>query len=258
MVLLSEINSHVRDNMISFNEENHIYTIENDNSQYMSVTTFVHSNFPKFDSEKIIDNMMKSTNWQKNKYFGLTKEEIKAKWDATRDEAANSGDYYNEIITRKELPSNMKEMEYFKDFLADHNDDNEFKPYRSEWRVFDEELKIAGSIDMVFENKNGELLIYDWKRCRNIDKGNEKFKMNRPLNSELHDMFDTNYWHYVLQLNIYKLILERNYKKKVTELALVNLHPNNWNQSYCCFYLPVLNNKQIEGILNWRKQQLNS
>lgn len=265
MVLLEEINTHIRDNMISFDEEKHIYTIKDDENEYMSVTTFVHSNFPKFDSDIIIDNMMKSSNWKKNKYFGLTKDEIKIKWELNRDEAANSGtnmhkiieDYYNQVINEKDFPNNMIEMEYFKDFLSDHNDINEFKPFRSEWRVFDEELKIAGSIDMVFENKNGELLIYDWKRCRNIDKGNDSlFNIKKPLNEALEDMFDTNYWHYVCQLNIYKLILERKYNKKVIELALVNLHPNNWNKSYCCFYLPILNEKQINGILQWRFEQI--
>ena len=263
MVLLSEINSHVRDKMISFNEEAHIYTINGDSS-YMSVTTFVHSNFPKFDANKIIEKMMKSENWQRNKYFGQTKEEIMAKWEVNRDEAANSGtemhklieDYYNKIIDEKDFPANMIVMEYFKDFLQDYKDENEYKPYRSEWRVFDEELKIAGSIDMVFENNKGELLIYDWKRCRNINKGNDQFKYGKPLNPDLNDMFDTNYWHYVLQLNIYKIILERNYNKKVTELALINLHPNNWNKSYCCFFLPILNENQINGIIKWRFDQL--
>ena len=123
MVLLAEINGHIRDNMISFDEENHIYTVNGDSS-YMSVTTFVHSNFPKFDGDSIIDSMMKSSNWQKNKYFGLTKEEIKAKWEVNRDEAANSGtdmhkmieDYYNQLITKKDFPQNTISMEYFTDF----------------------------------------------------------------------------------------------------------------------------------------------
>ena len=41
---------------------------------------------------------------------------------------------------------------------------------------------------------------------------------------------DTNYWHYCLQLNVYKAILEEKYGKKVTELYLVCLHPNNYNK----------------------------
>jgi hypothetical protein len=38
---------------------------------------------------------------------------------------------------------------------------------------------------------------------------------------------DTNYWHYSLQLNIYRRILEELYDVEVSELALVILHPNN-------------------------------
>ena len=38
---------------------------------------------------------------------------------------------------------------------------------------------------------------------------------------------NTNFWHYSLQLNTYKAMLEKNYNKKVTDLYLVRLHPNN-------------------------------
>ena len=40
---------------------------------------------------------------------------------------------------------------------------------------------------------------------------------------------DLNYWHYSLQLNIYKMILERKYGVKVSEMYLVCLHPNHTN-----------------------------
>ena len=38
---------------------------------------------------------------------------------------------------------------------------------------------------------------------------------------------DTNYWHYALQLNIYKAILTEVYDVKVRNLYLVSLHPDN-------------------------------
>ena len=37
---------------------------------------------------------------------------------------------------------------------------------------------------------------------------------------------DTNFWHYSLQLNIYRRILQELYGVVVSELALVILHPN--------------------------------
>jgi hypothetical protein len=38
-------------------------------------------------------------------------------------------------------------------------DTSHLKPYRTEWTIYDEELKIAGSIDMVYEKPNGTLAI---------------------------------------------------------------------------------------------------
>ena len=44
--------------------------------------------------------------------------------------------------------------------------------------------------------------------------------------SPLDHLPDTNYWHYSLQLNIYRRILQELYGVVVSELALVVLHPN--------------------------------
>ena len=92
----------------------------------------------------------------------------------------------------------------------------ELKPYRTEGCVYYEELKLSGSIDMIFENPDGTLQIYDWKRCKEIsyDSSFGKFAKT-PCISHLPD---TNFWHYSLQLNVYRAILELKYGKKVTGL----------------------------------------
>ena len=48
----------------------------------------------------------------------------------------------------------------FTEAVKDHP---ELKPYRTEWTIYDEDLKISGSIDMIYENPDGTLSIYDWK-----------------------------------------------------------------------------------------------
>ncbi len=53
---------------------------------------------------------------------------------------------------------------------------------------------------------------------------------------------DTNYWHYTLQLNIYRWLLEKHYNLKISEMALVVLHPNN--KSYVRYKL----NKLVEEV----------
>ena len=61
-------------------------------------------------------------------------------------------------------------------------------------------------------------------------------------NNLINDIPDTNYWHYALQLNIYKYILEKKYNKQVTDMYLVILHPNNSNNNYIRLAIPNLNN----------------
>ena len=61
---------------------------KNDNSVITKKPTIKNTNIKKFNANKIIDNMMKSPNWSKNKYYGKTKEEIKALWKENGQEAA--------------------------------------------------------------------------------------------------------------------------------------------------------------------------
>ena len=53
---------------------------------------------------------------------------------------------------------------HFIAFLAAHP---HLKPYRTEWTIFNEDVRIAGTVDMIYENESdGTLMIYDWKRCK--------------------------------------------------------------------------------------------
>ena len=51
--------------------------------------------------------------------------------------------YYNEDPREND----SIEYKYFMNFVKEHN----LTPYRTEWNVYDEELEMAGSIDMIFE-----------------------------------------------------------------------------------------------------------
>ena len=113
-------------------------------------------------------------------------------------------------------------------------------PYRTEWLIYDDNVKMSGSIDMVYENvEDGTLSIYDWKRCKSIDKTNgwNKFAITECISH----LPDSNFWHYSLQLNTYKTILERNYGKRVTDMYLVRLHPDS--STYQLLKVPVLENE---------------
>jgi ATP-dependent exoDNAse (exonuclease V) beta subunit len=235
MQLLSEKHNHPKDKYISLDELTHIYTINN-KSDFISVTTFVHSLFNNFNADKVIDNIIRGKNYKKSKYYNLTREEIKNMWETNRKDAAEKGtkihldieNYYNNIIVN----NNSVEYLYFKNFLKD----NDLKPYRSEWKVWDEEYKITGTIDMVYENKDGTLMIYDWKRSKEIMR-NRPFEKYSKIECISH-IPDLNFWHYSLQLNIYKRILETKYNKKISKMCLVCLYPENDN--YIIYEVPEL------------------
>jgi ATP-dependent exoDNAse (exonuclease V) beta subunit len=232
LTLLEERNPHERDSHILFDEGPHIYTIHGDSS-FTSVTTWVHKHFEKFNADKIIKNMVSSKNWKNSKYFNKSPSEIKAEWDQNRDEAASAGTnmhydiecFYNDYYKNTNESDEFKYFMNFQDTIGSH-----MKPYRTEWMVYHEDYRLAGSIDMLFENPDGTLQIYDWKRCKVITKFNAWNKY--ATTPELAHLPDTNFWHYSLQLNTYKKILEEKYGKKVTDMYLVCLHPNNTNKNY--------------------------
>ena len=194
LTYLAKLNSHDRDQYISLHEPTHTYTINGD-SNYTSVTTWNSSHFEYFDADKIIKNMMNSSKWTNKKYYGKTPNEIKQIWDNNRNQAASAGIqiHYDIECYYNNCPNNNESIEYgyFKNFLLKFP---ELKPYRTEWKVFHEDLKLAGSIDMVFENENGNLLIYDWKRCKKIVKTNGFNKFAK--NDLIQHIPDTNYWRY--------------------------------------------------------------
>lgn len=120
------------------------------------------------------------------------------------------------------------EWSFFLQFVRDFP---HMEPYRTEWMIFDEDLKIAGSIDMVFrDSRTGTLAIYDWKRAKEIKT--VSFNHACATSPLLKNIPDSNFWHYSLQLNLYKAILHRKYNVVVDDLYLIRLHDNNPNKTY--------------------------
>lgn len=154
-------------------------------------------------------------------------------------------DYYSGVNTEGSArpPTN------FASFLQDYP---HLVPYRTEWLIYDDQVKMSGSIDMVYENvEDGTLSIYDWKRCKSIDKTNgwNKFAITECISH----LPDSNFWHYALQLNTYKTILERNYGKRVADMYLVRLHPDS--STYQLLKVPVLEN-EMNDLFELKKSRL--
>jgi hypothetical protein len=253
---LAVINKHELDDRIQFEEETHTYTIDGVKDGWTSCTGFLHNFFGHFDADAVIAKMMKSPKWYESKYFGLTADEIKKQWSDKGAASSAAGTrmhldiehFYNAMpyatMSEKTIKTNYTmedgfaglvvdgwtqqegaEWDYFCEYQRKHANKHGFIPFRTEWLVFDPEHKVAGSIDMVYMKPDGTLAIYDWKRIEEL-KTENRFQSGLGPISHLPD---TNYWHYSLQLNVYRYILQKHYGYVVSELALVVLHPGNSN-----------------------------
>lgn len=227
---------HPRDKLLKFDEATHTYTAS---VPLISTTTWIHTLFPAFNADSVIDKII-----HKAPYNTMTREEIKQQWEEKRITASNKGTelhnaieyYYKNNYDTKYLEP-LPEFSLFRRFENDmrtsmryrnihgfYLDINltEYKPYRAEWCVFDEDIGIAGTIDMIFRN-NEEYIIMDWKRTPEFKfRG---FEMGYP---PLDNMPNTNFSHYTLQLNTYKYILENKYGIRIKKMFLVGLHPEKY------------------------------
>jgi len=281
---LAVLHAHERDERIQFEEESHTYTIDGVRAGWTSCTGFLHNFFGHFDADAVIKKMMASPKWYASKYYGMTAEEIKKQWSDKGKASSEAGTrmhldiehFYNAMPYRliqnlqrsaepasacswsmedgwaglaedKWEPAEGAEWNYFLDYQKRHG--SQFTPFRTEWLVFDEQHKVAGSIDMVYKKPDGTLAIYDWKRIEELKTEN---RFQSGLGPVAH-LPDTNYWHYSLQLNVYRYILQKYYGYTVSELALVVLHPNNktWRVARLNFM-----DEEVAGMMEARARAL--
>lgn len=221
------------DKHIQFLPQEHIY-IYNGLEQLIPVSSVISCFFKPFDSFYWSEYKAK----QRHILQGQVLEEWDAKGACSRDVGTfmhqQIQNYYNGLPYQQEFSFKYKgkyvqieeqiklEPEYsqFKEFLKNHK----FKPFRTEWTIYDEKLKIAGTIDMI--HKRGEVFdIYDWKRShRIVDFLGNPITINNFGEKglgELCQIDDTPYWHYCIQQNLYRYILEENYNIKVEKMYLI-------------------------------------
>ena len=235
-------NKHPFDSTISFRVSDHLYIVNGVCLE--SVTAFVSNCFPKFNAELHAK--------QKAGALGISVQEVIEKWEQKGKESRDLGtamhkkieNYYQGIDSANDDTFNL-----FRIFA------NNIKlvPYRTEWAVYDWEYKLAGTIDFV-DCQNGQYTIYDWKRSDKIIANGMPIKTNKygeKGNYPLEHIDNSPYYHYALQLSLYKFILERNYGIKVDKLRLGIFHPT-YNKPYL-LEAPYLES-EINSIFNLRSE----
>ena len=231
--MLNLKNKHINDSRLTFDSKKHEYFVDGKKIKY-SVTGLIESFFPKFDSDywsskKAIERIQIEGGKLTNENISNVKKDILMEWEGNRKDAADKGtllhekieNFYNNIEDSIDAP----EFTYFKNFIKKYP---KLKPYKTEWRIFDSNLSLAGSIDMVYEKDNGDLFLFDWKRSTKIVNGaGHLIESDYDYGfDELSHIADNSYNRYSLQLNLYKYIIESNYGKKISSMNLLILHPH--------------------------------
>lgn len=219
--------SHIRDKRVVFDSLNHRYYIDN-NPDTISVSQLIDKFFPEFDALQAATNLN-----PKHELYGLPVEEIISIWKKKGIEAAELGTHLHLQIENyyKNQPfnSNTKEFGYFLEFKEQFTN---MDPVQPEWRIFDEDYMIAGTIDMLYKKEDGTFYIFDWKRSEKVVHPDGKPKISDPEHfytkfafGELSHLTDDSYYRYALQQNIYRHILETKYNYKISSMNLLILHP---------------------------------
>ena len=162
-------------------------------------------------------------------HVAMTTEQIKSKWEADGNEAANEGTWMHLQIelwlNRDGCHSETVEMSTFFKYTSEWLLPMGVKCFRTEWEIFSEIENLAGSVDFVGIKENGHLMLADWKRTKELERGSVN-TYGRFLHPPLDHIPDCKVNKYKLQLNLYKYIIEKYYGHVVDEMHIACFHPD--------------------------------
>lgn len=154
---------------ITFTEEDHSYRDENGND-YISVTQLISRNFEPFDAETIADRVRRYRN---SRYYGWTKDEVLTFWDKITQTGCEVHSSIEKYIKHRKKPEDESMLAAVNQFSALN-----FKgELLSETIVHDEELLVAGTIDII-EKQSDRYVIWDIKTGRTMNSSKlEKYSI---------------------------------------------------------------------------------
>ena len=233
MVNFTDSGVYERDKYIDFTPFEHIY-IYKGTEQLLPVSSLVAYFFEKF-------NALEQAEKKSERYHKPVEYYLKL-WDKIGKLASEVGtfvhlqtenyfkngefetEYQFEYEGKFETINVKKEKEHFLNFIKDFS----IIPYRQEWPIYDVDLNIAGTIDLICKEHDDEYSIYDWKRSSKIIDAFGQINV-RGFNNKMSfngiNVPDTAYYHYCIQQNLYRYMLEKNYGIKIKSMNLVVLCP---------------------------------
>tara|TARA_R100001463_G_scaffold91025_4_gene145747 strand:+ start:5138 stop:5950 length:813 start_codon:yes stop_codon:yes gene_type:complete len=268
---------------IKFIEDGHVYeSIDNDNIDWLSVTSFISKFKPKFDPKS---QAKKSAKNKRSKWYGMTEKEILDAWDNETKRAIKLGNFYhnqreNDILDFKTIEREGKEIPIIRP-LVDENTGVKIAPEQRlsdglypEHLVYLKSAKLCGQADLV-EIVNNTINITDYKTNKEIkEKGFTNWEgITSKMFNPVGHLDDCNLNHYNLQLSIYAYIIRKhNPKLKIGKLTVqhvkfkqigedkygypINEHINGEPilEEIKMYELPYLK-QEVISIINWLKNK---
>lgn len=128
-----------------------------------------------------------------------------------------------------ELQGESIEFQKFRSWLSTKR---RWSPYRVEWSIYNEDLKVAGQIDSLWMDLDAEnaLVMADWKRARELLTDDiaelERRSFGNAGNSLCSHLYDVAWSHYFVQQTLYAYLLASKYGVTVHKMILVQCHPH--------------------------------
>ena len=215
--------NNVLDNNIFLQKETHEYKLtDQPDLAFTSVTTFIDYFFEGFDAKKVATKLINNY----PKYSGRAVESLIADWDAAADHGTKVHQEIEQWVKDGINPIDIKAING-KDWLSDYKLKSDID-ILSEVILYSTELSIAGTVDILAkDNSTGLYEIIDWKTSKKIEMVSYGQKMG--THEITKNIMDCNFYHYSLQLSLYRYILETYYGLKIHNQLIAQLHDDGVN-----------------------------
>lgn len=224
---------------------------------YKRVTSVIDDLYGPFDRHNIAKKCSNNIN---SKYTGLSVSEIESMWDTMTQRGTEMHnlfeicidthirgmrDFFDDVENseRNRLPcwnpNDVKkwasdecdlEFKYLINFLKDHPN---LIPIGTEVKMFDDELRVGGTCDVLFVKKEEgsddlKYVLVDYKRCSKIYNFHQNYKKFW-THEKLSHFPACNLAKYFIQLCFYKRLFENHMGVIVDEMMILNIHPSQKN-----------------------------
>ena len=210
--------------ILRFTPHNHKYISikEEDQKEWVSVTSFIGNFKQPFDTDKVA---VKSSKNKKGKWYGMDPEEIKTAWKNEALRATTLGTWYhnqreNDICELHDMERHGVTVPIFKPVEIEgvkYSPDQKLKDgVYPEHMVYLKSAALCGQSDLV-EVVNGHVHITDYKTNKEIKlEGFTNWEgITQKMSGPLSHLDDCNLNHYALQLSMYMyIILKHNPRLK--------------------------------------------